>query len=131
MQLVARSTGVKDFNVLQNNGKIAFQHIPHDLRPTAAQRAIPHHPYIDLIPWPTFRTKVLQAKTMTPSLLDEDDLLQECKAQNTRLIEYFGRGDVLKKLLGYVTGQTESEEKGRFKCVFERPSLSLSLSAGD
>jgi serine/threonine-protein phosphatase 6 regulatory subunit 3 len=51
------------------------------------------------------------------ALLDEDDLLQECKAQNTRLIEYFGRGDVLKKLLGYVTGETESEEKGRFKCV--------------
>ncbi|KAJ2921714.1 hypothetical protein H1R20_g15377, partial [Candolleomyces eurysporus] len=49
------------------------------------------------------------------ALLDEDDLLQECKAQNTRLIEYFGRVDVLKKLLGYVTGQTESEEKGRFK----------------
>ncbi|KAH6902440.1 phosphatase associated protein, partial [Coprinopsis sp. MPI-PUGE-AT-0042] len=49
------------------------------------------------------------------ALLDEDDLLQECKAQNTRLSEYFSRVDVLKMLLGYVTGQTESEEKGRFK----------------
>jgi serine/threonine-protein phosphatase 6 regulatory subunit 3 len=51
------------------------------------------------------------------ALLDEDDLLQECKAQNTRLSEYFSRVDVLKTLLGYVTGQTESEEKGRFKFV--------------
>ena len=55
------------------------------------------------------------------AILDEDDLLQECKSQNTRLIEYFGRPDVLKQLLGYVTGQTESEEKARFKCVISVP----------
>jgi serine/threonine-protein phosphatase 6 regulatory subunit 3 len=52
------------------------------------------------------------------SILDEDDLLQECKAQNTRLIDYFQRTEVLHKLLGYVTGDIEGEEKGRFKCVF-------------
>ncbi|KAF9478498.1 SAPS-domain-containing protein [Pholiota conissans] len=49
------------------------------------------------------------------AILDEDDLLQECKAQNTRLIDYFERVDVLQKLFGYVTGQIESEEKGQFK----------------
>ncbi|KAF8801647.1 SAPS-domain-containing protein [Phlegmacium glaucopus] len=49
------------------------------------------------------------------AILDEDDLIQECKAQNTRLIDYFGRVDVLHKLLGYVTGQIESDEKGKFK----------------
>ncbi|KAH7889332.1 SIT4 phosphatase-associated protein-domain-containing protein [Phlebopus sp. FC_14] len=50
------------------------------------------------------------------AILDEDDLLQECKSQNTRLIDYFQRVDVLKRLLGYVTGQIESEEeRGRFK----------------
>ncbi|KAI6150246.1 SIT4 phosphatase-associated protein-domain-containing protein [Pisolithus tinctorius] len=50
------------------------------------------------------------------AILDEDDLLQECKAQNTRLIDYFQRTDVLKRLLGYVTGQIEGhEERGRFK----------------
>ena len=51
------------------------------------------------------------------AILDEDDLIQECKAQNTRLIDYFGRVDVLHKLLGYVTEQIESEEKGKFKSV--------------
>jgi hypothetical protein len=51
------------------------------------------------------------------AILDEDDLIQECKAQNTRLIDYFGRVDVLHKLLGYVTGQIESEKKGMFKSV--------------
>ncbi|KAG9318917.1 SIT4 phosphatase-associated protein-domain-containing protein [Chiua virens] len=50
------------------------------------------------------------------AILDEDDLLQECKSQNTRLIDYFQRVDVLKRLLGYVTGEIEgAEEKGRFK----------------
>jgi hypothetical protein len=51
------------------------------------------------------------------TILDEDDLLQECKAQNTRLIDYFQRSDVLQRLLGYVTGQIEGEDRGRFKCV--------------
>ena len=51
------------------------------------------------------------------AILDEDELLQECKGQNTRLIDYFQRVDVLQRLLGYVTGQIESEERGRFKCA--------------
>jgi hypothetical protein len=50
-------------------------------------------------------------------ILDEDDLLQECKAQNTRLIDYFQRLDVLQRLFGYVTGAIEGEERGRFKYV--------------
>ncbi|KAH7929628.1 SAPS-domain-containing protein, partial [Leucogyrophana mollusca] len=50
------------------------------------------------------------------AILDEDDLLQECKSQNTRLIDYFQRVDVLQRLLAYVTGQIEGEEeRGRFK----------------
>lgn len=49
------------------------------------------------------------------AILDEDDLLQECKAQNTRLIDYFQRVDVLQRLLAYVTGQIEGEDKVRFK----------------
>ncbi|KAF8634541.1 hypothetical protein AX15_000839 [Amanita polypyramis BW_CC] len=49
------------------------------------------------------------------AILDEDDLLQECKAQNTRLIDYFQRVNVLQRLFGYVTGLIEGEERGRFK----------------
>ncbi|KAG9039180.1 hypothetical protein FRB95_011765 [Tulasnella sp. JGI-2019a] len=48
-------------------------------------------------------------------ILDEDDLLQECKSQNTRLIDYFQRVDVLHRLLGYVSGEIEGSDKGRFK----------------
>ncbi len=67
------------------------------------------------------------------AILDEDDLLQECKAQNTRLIDYFQRLDVLQRLLGYVTGQIEGEDRGRFKCVpshvlcYLTPNLVFSL----
>ncbi|KAJ3760037.1 SIT4 phosphatase-associated protein-domain-containing protein [Lentinula raphanica] len=39
------------------------------------------------------------------ALLDEDDLLQECKSQNTRLVDYFQRVDVLGRLLGWVSGE--------------------------
>lgn len=49
------------------------------------------------------------------AILDEDDLLQECKAQNTRLIDYFQRIDVLQRLFGYVSGNIEGEGHGRFK----------------
>ncbi|KAF5373617.1 hypothetical protein D9758_000980 [Tetrapyrgos nigripes] len=52
------------------------------------------------------------------SILEEDDLLQECKAQNTRLIEYLGRIDVLKQLFGYITGQIEGQGEGRQKYPF-------------
>lgn len=57
------------------------------------------------------------------AILDADDLLQECKSQNTRLIDYFQRVDVLQRLLAYVTGQIEDEERGQFKSV---PSVSRS-----
>jgi serine/threonine-protein phosphatase 6 regulatory subunit 3 len=49
------------------------------------------------------------------AILDEDDLLQECKSQNTRLIDYFQRVDILQRLLAYVAGQIEDEDRGRFK----------------
>ena len=51
------------------------------------------------------------------AIMDEDDILQECKAQNTRLIDYFQRVDVLKRLLGHVMGHIEVEERAKFKCV--------------
>ncbi|EEB94663.1 hypothetical protein MPER_06486, partial [Moniliophthora perniciosa FA553] len=52
------------------------------------------------------------------AILDQDDLLQECKAQNTRLIDYFQRVDVLQRLFGYVTGQIEGDEGGRFNDIW-------------
>lgn len=52
------------------------------------------------------------------AILDEEDLLQECKAQNTRLLDYFQRADVLQRLLGHVSGEFDDlQDVNSLKCV--------------
>lgn len=51
--------------------------IPTSLRPLPIQSTIPHHPYIDSLPFPTFRQRALMALSTTPPLLDEDDLCHD------------------------------------------------------
>lgn len=53
----------------RNNIPLAF-----DLKPTAIQRRVPHHPGFDLVPWPSFRSKIIHAISVNPPLIDEDDL---------------------------------------------------------
>ncbi|KAH7113657.1 hypothetical protein B0J13DRAFT_242310 [Dactylonectria estremocensis] len=48
--------------------------IPSHLRPLPVQRTVPHHPYIDSLPFPIFRRRALAALAADPPLLDEDDL---------------------------------------------------------
>lgn len=56
-------------------------------------------------------------------VLDEEDLLQECKGQNQKLIDYLQQPRVLKRLLEHVVGTADVgggsgrdwEEKVRFK----------------
>ncbi|KAK3821063.1 MAG: Extragenic suppressor of kinetochore protein 1 [Benniella sp.] len=50
-------------------------------------------------------------------LLEQDDLIQECKAQNSKLIEYLREPAVLQQLLGYITSD-DLEERARFKYPF-------------
>ena len=63
---------------------------------------------------------------VTPEqVLDDADLLQECKAQNEKLVEYLQRPEVLRRFLEHATGTAETcaeatkenEEKIGFKCV--------------
>lgn len=37
-----------------------FDALPPHLRPTTTQRLIPHHPILDLLPWPSTRNKLIQ-----------------------------------------------------------------------
>ncbi|KAL6881168.1 hypothetical protein J3F83DRAFT_37569 [Trichoderma novae-zelandiae] len=53
---------------------IPADHIPLNLRPIPSQYTVPHHPYIDSLPFPTFRRRALAALAADPPLLDEDDL---------------------------------------------------------
>merc|ERR1712061_594298 len=53
-------------------------------------------------------------------LLDEDELLQECKSQNTKLIEFLSQPETLGKLVQYVVEMptaTDSEAR-QFKYPF-------------
>jgi len=58
---------------------------PDSLRPTALQVAVPHHPWIDLLPIPRLRDNILCA-TVEPDALDEDDLCYD-------LVEVTGESD--------------------------------------
>ncbi|KAF9174623.1 hypothetical protein BGX21_002394 [Mortierella sp. AD011] len=50
-------------------------------------------------------------------LLEQDDLIQECKAQNPKLIEYLRDPTVLEQLLSYITSD-DLEDRARFKYPF-------------
>ncbi|EJU00801.1 SAPS-domain-containing protein [Dacryopinax primogenitus] len=49
------------------------------------------------------------------SILEDEDLLQECKSQNARLVQYLQRPDVLRTLFGYVTGDIDVEPRSSYK----------------
>lgn len=51
-----------------------LQHLKQDLRPTRSQIKNSHHPYIDLIPCPTFRERCIEMISTEPPMIDEDDL---------------------------------------------------------
>ncbi|KAG0299318.1 hypothetical protein BGZ98_010144 [Dissophora globulifera] len=50
-------------------------------------------------------------------LLEQDDLIQECKAQSPKLIEYLRDPVVLEQLLSYITSD-DLEDRARFKYPF-------------
>lgn len=53
------------------NNQIAISpNIPKDLEPTQMQITVPHHPYIDIVPFPGFRDKVLRFL----DIIDEGDV---------------------------------------------------------
>ena len=47
-------------NGAQSNHAINCDELPSHLRPTPTQRMIPHHPLLDLLPWPETRDKFIQ-----------------------------------------------------------------------
>ncbi|KAI8823077.1 SIT4 phosphatase-associated protein-domain-containing protein [Fimicolochytrium jonesii] len=48
-------------------------------------------------------------------LLEEEETLQECKAHNTKLVEFLCKPEVLKQLLGFIMNSDDLEEAKRFK----------------
>lgn len=54
--------------------KSRFATTPKDLQPVDEQITIEHHVYLDVLPFPSFRQRALQALAQDPSLFDEDEL---------------------------------------------------------
>ena len=51
-----------------------FQHLKTDLRPSPTQLIHRHHPWIDVLPFPTFRERVIKLVCSDPPMIDEDEL---------------------------------------------------------
>lgn len=45
-----------------------FTHLPINLRPTWTQMTIPHHPVVDLLPWPSARDKMIKVLSQPPEM---------------------------------------------------------------
>ncbi|KAJ4323452.1 hypothetical protein N0V84_004324 [Fusarium piperis] len=57
-----------------------FRSVTSDLRPTDLQLTFGHHPYIDVIPFKSFRDNIIKALLHDPPLLDEDMLCADLLA---------------------------------------------------
>ncbi|KAG0634606.1 hypothetical protein HOY80DRAFT_515949 [Tuber brumale] len=62
------------------------QQAPH-LAPTNLQLEVPHHPYIDIIPFSGFRDNLLYALNSAPRTVDEDELCTDIE----RYLKVWGR----------------------------------------
>ena len=51
-----------------------FSHLKPDLRPSVSQVLVSHHPYLDFLPFPTFRERTLRLLATDPPMVDEDEL---------------------------------------------------------
>lgn len=59
----------------------SFRGLKYDLRPTRAQILVPHHPYIDVLPFPTMRDRLIDAVAREPPLIDEDELCDDLEKE--------------------------------------------------
>jgi hypothetical protein len=50
------------------NSHLTYDDLPLNLRPTHAQRTLPHHPVLDILPWPAARNKLIHVFSQTPDL---------------------------------------------------------------
>jgi hypothetical protein len=57
--------------------KETFDYITPHLRPTVAQIRHRHHPYLDVLPFPTLRERIIEACSLDSPILDEEDLCDD------------------------------------------------------
>src|SRR5450432_3446874 len=54
---------------------------PPSLEPTALQKVVPHHAYIDMIPFPTIRDRILETMTV----INEEELCRDLVSEDWRV----------------------------------------------
>ena len=59
-----------------------YRHLPPNLQPTVTQLSQPHHPILDLLPWPTVRDKLILVFTQPP------DVRPKAAKSPTALLEF-------------------------------------------
>jgi hypothetical protein len=55
----------------------SFNNLKEHLRPTPSQVLHQHHPYIDVLPFPTFRERLIKLAYMDTPMIDEDELCHD------------------------------------------------------
>ncbi|KAM5357695.1 hypothetical protein ACJZ2D_015996 [Fusarium nematophilum] len=56
-----------------SNPNLAVANYPHSLAPTTSQLSTPHHPWIDLFPWPQLRDRIIHLCYVAEAM-DDDEL---------------------------------------------------------
>ncbi|OCL02741.1 hypothetical protein AOQ84DRAFT_443180 [Glonium stellatum] len=77
MSPFCQSPANRDFSFGNDN---SFQHLKPNLRPVPAQLSQPHEYYIDLLPFPTFRARLLAIISLSPPVINEDELKADLDA---------------------------------------------------
>lgn len=72
--------------------KSKFATVPKDLQPLDIQITFEHHVYLDVMPFPLFRSKALQALMCDPPLFDEDELCVDI-TDNAGLVIWGSQGN--------------------------------------
>jgi hypothetical protein len=57
-----------------------FAHIKPLLRPSTTQLTHPHHPYLDILPFPAFRNRIIQLIQIQPPAFDPDQLCRDLRS---------------------------------------------------
>lgn len=78
MQWLAPDDAISIFNIVQPHSHISESEgtIPPSLKPTACQRQILHHPWLDFFPFPNLRDNLI----IVQDEIDEDDLCHDLMA---------------------------------------------------
>ncbi|KAH8809093.1 hypothetical protein F5884DRAFT_393352 [Xylogone sp. PMI_703] len=67
----------RDSQTLTRTLESDFRHLKSDLRPRVVQLTKSHHPYIDILPFPELRERIITLLHLSPSFFDEEEFCMD------------------------------------------------------